>query len=232
MTYRQDSDIIHSYGRYIDRNDSSNLRDRQTFDRYLSPRDNRSTFNVTNEFVQRENRIVWFVSNCDARNDRNRLANEIGRLFPLDRFGRCVSSNKSEEFETILVRYKFYLAFENSNCEDYLTEKTFYNALSHGAIPIIFGPKYENLQRLIPSSSFLHVDQKSNLTKFVEELKSISEDFQRFENFHRWRNDFRLITWKSNYYLDDRFCDLCIKLHVDQEKKTYKNISNWLNRCH
>ena len=34
--------------------------------------------------------------------------------------------------------YKFYLAFENSKCRDYVTEK-FYNALLFSVGPVVFG---------------------------------------------------------------------------------------------
>ena len=33
-------------------------------------------------------------------------------------------------FEKIAINYKFYLAFENSNCHDYVTEK-YYKTLNH-----------------------------------------------------------------------------------------------------
>ena len=34
--------------------------------------------------------------------------------------------------------YKFYLAFENSKCRDYVTEK-FYNALLYSMVPVVYG---------------------------------------------------------------------------------------------
>lgn len=33
--------------------------------------------------------------------------------------------------------YKFYLAFENSNCRDYITEKAYSNALMRNILPIV-----------------------------------------------------------------------------------------------
>jgi hypothetical protein len=38
-----------------------------------------------------------------------------------------------------LRRYKFAIAFENSETDDYVTEK-FYQALLAGAVPIVLGP--------------------------------------------------------------------------------------------
>ena len=36
------------------------------------------------------------------------------------------------------LRYKFYLAFETENCEDYVTEK-FFRSLYAGAVPVVMG---------------------------------------------------------------------------------------------
>ncbi|CAF4342395.1 unnamed protein product, partial [Rotaria sordida] len=54
MTYRQDSDIVHSYGRYIFRNLSYTIRDYQSNDYYLSSHNNQSTFNTRKEFSFRK----------------------------------------------------------------------------------------------------------------------------------------------------------------------------------
>ena len=54
--------------------------------------------------------------------------------------------------------YKFYLAFENSNCVDYITEKFFVNGLKHNILPIVMGASKEAYERSAPFNSFLHVD--------------------------------------------------------------------------
>ena len=232
MTYRQDSDIVHSYGRYIHRNLSYTIRDHQSTDYYLSPTTNQSTYELTGEFHRRQNRILWIVSNCNARSKRNELARQLNTSFPIDQFGQCSSAKKIDNFEQLLLNYKFYLAFENAQCDDYITEKVFYNSLAHGSIPIVLGAQLSTYQKILPARSFIHIEQFANLSQLALHLEEISHDEKIFQSYHHWRRDYRLITWKSNYFLDDRFCDLCLKLHEnDMQRKSYTNFSRWLNRC-
>ena len=79
--------------------------------------------------------VAWFVSNCGARNGRLNYAKELSKYIEVDIYGACgtkrcprVQSNTC--FDMLNRDYKFYLAFENSNCKDYITEKFFVNGLS------------------------------------------------------------------------------------------------------
>ncbi|CAF1259618.1 unnamed protein product [Rotaria sordida] len=231
MTYRQDSDIVHSYGRYIFRNLSYTIRDYQSIDYYLSSPNNQSTFNTRKEFSFRKNRILWFVSNCNTRTKRNEIAENLKKYFHIDQYGKCSNLPIKDNFEQLLFNYKFYLAFENAYCRDYITEKAFYNSLAHGSIPIVLGPNEENYKNILPPNSFIHIDQFKNLKNLADRLDHVSNNIDIFSFYHQWRIDYRLLTWKSNYFIDDRFCDLCIKLHDDLTPKSYLNFSRWLNQC-
>ena len=61
------------------------------------------------------------------------FAKQLSKHIALDIYGKCGSMKcpltKKRECYTKLKRdYKFYLAFENSNCKGYITEKLFWNA--------------------------------------------------------------------------------------------------------
>jgi len=76
-----------------------------------------------------------FVSNCASPNRRLEFVKELQEFIPVDVYGACgsLSCTRLEEHKcfTILAKeYKFYLALENSNCREYITEKLFRNAFT------------------------------------------------------------------------------------------------------
>ena len=78
--------------------------------------------------------MAWFVSNCRETNNRKQYAQELQKYIPVDIYGKCGTktcprSTETECFEMLNRDYKFYLAFENANCKDYITEKFFKNSL-------------------------------------------------------------------------------------------------------
>ena len=74
---------------------------------------------------------VWFVSNCGAVSGRSNFVKELQKYISVDVYGGCgkmkCSKNDKRCFEKLNTDYKFYLAFENSICKDYYTEKLFRN---------------------------------------------------------------------------------------------------------
>ena len=71
------------------------------------------------------------------------LISALQKHIDVDIYGKCGNlqcSRKDEEscWKKVAEEYYFYLAFENSICKDYVTEK-FFNAMNHTVIPITLG---------------------------------------------------------------------------------------------
>ncbi len=118
-TYRLDSTIVTPYERFV-------------------PYDNASLYQAVppkRNYAAGKNRsVAWFVSNCNARNNRLGYAKELAKYIDVDIYGPCGNMNCPRKqakkcFGMLNKQYKFYLAFENSNCKDYITEKFYWNAL-------------------------------------------------------------------------------------------------------
>lgn len=90
---------------------------------------------------------AWFVTHCKTPGERENivksLINELNKFnLTIDIFGPCgnlTCSQYNEECHAVVESdYYFYLAFENSLCEDYVTEKIL-TALKHYAVPVVYG---------------------------------------------------------------------------------------------
>ncbi|CAH0723381.1 unnamed protein product, partial [Brenthis ino] len=123
----------------------------------------------------------------------------------------------------IISGYLFYLVFENSECEEYLTEKCFYNAYSKGAIPVILGPTVENCRLLLPPNSFLHIDNFESPEELAKNIIEISKDDNKLLSYHRWRNDFEVVN-EHGYFGSKSYhlCRICEALNYnDRSNKVY-----------
>jgi glycoprotein 3-alpha-L-fucosyltransferase len=74
------------------------------------------------------------VSNCHEDSTRQKYAQELQKYIPVDIYGKCGTmqcprSTKTKCFEMLERDYKFYLAFENANCKNYITEEFFVDSL-------------------------------------------------------------------------------------------------------
>merc|ERR1719295_1295323 len=86
-----------------------------------------------------------FISNCSFKK-RNKMVGDLQRYgVSVHSYGRC--EHNHDEIQkggqggskiNILQRYKFSLAFENSETDDYITEK-FFGTLQSGSVPVYIG---------------------------------------------------------------------------------------------
>lgn len=121
-----------------------------------------------------------------------------------------------------LEKYLFYLAFENYNCDQYITEKTFKYGYGKGAVPIIMGSKKNHVYRLLPQHSYLHVLDFKNPKALAERLSFINKTLEdSFLMLHEWRKNMEVL---DEYTPSIHFCRMCEALNYNDDKpKVYGN---------
>jgi len=92
------------------------------------------TVNVTslvedNYAAGKTRKVAWLVSNCHPYNNRWTYVQELAKYINVDIFGDC--GKMRAEFKDVNKEYKFYLAFENAHCKDYITEKLLEKGLGY-----------------------------------------------------------------------------------------------------
>lgn len=234
MTYRLDSDIIWPYG--VVRNLKSkkivapsidvvwDIFDDDEDNVKLSTTSHVQDGKLMNTIAGKKKEVAWLVSNCPAKSRRWEYVQELSKHIKVDIYGNCGYRSTCpytrdcfrELFEPT---YFFYLSFENSLCQDYVTEKL-YKPLRYDIIPIVYGGA--NYSRFVPPNSYidaLNYDSPKDLAVYLKKLIENPEEYQKY---------FR---WKKQYRVEDSTsltaCELCKFLHISHETRMYTPLSAW-----
>lgn len=147
-TYKLNSDLIYPY--FVVRNKRGKVVAPKTSVRWIKPKYMKPTEPSVIEKLQNKSiGAAWFVSNCVANNLRIEYLRDLRLEFDklghqIDVFGICEANKKCNIhnmdhcLELVEANYYFYLSFENSFSEDYVTEKVM-TAIDHYAVPVVYG---------------------------------------------------------------------------------------------
>jgi len=114
--------------------------------------------------------------------------------------------------------YKFYLAFENSFCPDYVTEKLF-KPLYYDTVPIVMGSVDYN--SFAPPNSFIDVRDFKSQKQLADYLLMLATSEDLYERYFDWKRDYKVDLSPMNGW-----CNLC-KLAHDPTVKIYHDIKKW-----
>ncbi|KAK9166379.1 hypothetical protein Scep_001570 [Stephania cephalantha] len=165
-----------------------------------------------------------FISNCGARNFRLQALELLEKSkIKIDSYGGC-HRNRDGRVDKVdtLKRYKFSLAFENSNEEDYVTEK-FFQSLVAGAVPVVVGAP--NILDFAPSpESFLHMKEANDVLSVAKAMLHLAEDPEAYNQTVRWKYDgpsdsFKALVDMAAVHSSCRLCiHLATKIRESEEK--------------
>lgn len=147
FTYRLDSDIVYPY--FL-------IKDKRN--KVVGPKIDARWRNISRMLPTKKSIIdklknktlaaAWFVTNCYDRNKRLSFGHAISSALSkynltVDIYGRCgnkicLKDHIRHCLDLVKRSYYFYFAFENSNGEDYVTEKLL-TALNYYAVPVVVG---------------------------------------------------------------------------------------------
>ncbi|XP_026844829.1 glycoprotein 3-alpha-L-fucosyltransferase A-like [Drosophila persimilis] len=210
-TYRRDSTIVTPYSKwvYFDAKVQQKKQDR-------------------NYAANRTKKVAWFVSNCNTENGRLKYALELQKYIEVDIYGfcgklKCDRFNPEKCFKLLENNYKFYLAFENSNCRDYITEKYHQNALNRGVLPIVMGARPGDYKELAPLNSYIHVDDFASPKELADYLKVLDDDDDLYNSFFQWKG--------TGEFINTHFwCRVCAMLHNEEQLREphfYSDYNHW-----
>jgi hypothetical protein len=196
------------------------------------------TFNPNHNYLSGKTRLAYvLLSNCYSQSHRNALLKQMQKhSATIDIVGRCgkkmcqISEENQYNFShsrecrrQMSPKYMFLLAFENSICEDYITEK-FYDSLLFDIVPVVYGGG--DYTKWIPKSAYIDVRDFESVPDLVNFMLYLSKNATAYNAY---------FSWKRYIVSDDPrpklLCEMCIKLHLETiygiEKKTVDLDAYW-----
>ena len=179
MTYKLSSDIFVPYTYYFPRESSSAELNHGS----------------ENYALGKDMLVAWVVSHCGRQRDK--LVKKLMEYIPVHVYGtcsfkfsqnrKCVGRGKKTSCWKNLRRYKFYLAFENANCVDYITEKYWRNSLQNTIVPVVLGGGNYSDKNLAVPGSFVNVMDFSSVKELADHLVMLDNNDTAYNEYFAWR---------------------------------------------
>lgn len=183
--------------------------------------------------------IAWMGSNCVKQVfwPRMGLIYELQKYIQVDTYGKCGNLSclprMSEKCQHLMGEYKFYLSLENAECSDYMTEKFWDTGLIQGAVPVVYGAKKEDYERLAPPRSFIHVSDFESIESLANYLLLLDRNDILYQKYFEWRKHGE-IEMVFPPLVPSSFCDVIKQYHLlKRGLLTAKELSEttWYQGC-
>ncbi|KAL8565344.1 hypothetical protein ACOMHN_029039 [Nucella lapillus] len=155
---------------------------------------------------------------------------ELQKHIDVDIYGgcskrKCPQSTENGCLKFLNKTYHFYASFENSICQDYVTEK-FFKTFTADVVPIVRGGT--NYTRYFPPGTFINTADYSDPKQLAEHLKTLIADRKAYTRLLEAKDRFFVVNKKVS------ICELCEHLHTSgSTRKMYPDFMKWTreNRC-
>ncbi|XP_050683577.1 alpha-(1,3)-fucosyltransferase C-like isoform X1 [Leptidea sinapis] len=239
-TYRLDSEA--KWGYIVIRDSENKIVGPKTNMHWMKLEDMDPVSDNIREIIKSKTKAAaWFVSNCYTKSKREVFvkslqAELINYDLKIDIYGKCgplKCPHESDECNKKLeTDYYFYLSFENSFAEDYVTEKLLHS-LQNNAVPIVFGAA--NYTRFMPDGIYLNA-RELGVKKLAEKMNELIENQEMYIEYFKWKNHYSYYRRFESIETDDycRFCSILYDDELVKKKSTYENFKDWWNppnRC-
>ncbi len=154
------------------------------------------------------------ISDCQTNKQRLEYIYELKKYIPVDIYGKCSTlkcpSGNVNCREYLSTRYKFFFAFENSLCSDYITEK-FFDTLAYMTVPVVLGAG--DYTYYAPKSAFINVLDYPKPKELAEYLIYLNANSTAYLEFFKWKKFIHkdLSMSDKNSYL----CEICARAQLE-----------------
>ena len=129
------------------------------------------------------------MSHCETVGQREQLVRSLQKYIPVHIYGECGDRKCPDDdhcHEYLSDNYKFYLAFENSLCIDYVTEKLTLS-LRHDFVPVTYS--WINDSHALPPHSYINALDFKSVKHLADYLIQLDENEEEYLKYFEWKKD-------------------------------------------
>uniref|UniRef100_A0A8R1I303 Fucosyltransferase n=1 Tax=Caenorhabditis japonica TaxID=281687 RepID=A0A8R1I303_CAEJA len=227
-TYLYSSDAIHKYGSFLIPTQVAESRGFKVQSFYVQPKRLKKT----------KSGVFGLISNCHTDSKRELALKELAKHINVTIGGKCASEDglksicpQGAECLDVFEQYPFYIAIENTVCNDYVTEKI-WGRITVPSIPIVMRRKV--YEKILPPKSFIAMDDYRNPREMANHLRALETNQTAYSEYFEWRQrgTWTSAPWNAPGYRNGlcRVCELLWKSGTNgTEPKSYENIWKWFD---
>ncbi|KAI6213145.1 hypothetical protein M3Y94_00115700 [Aphelenchoides besseyi] len=134
-------------------------------------------------------KVLVPISNCHANSNRTKYLEALGKHINLTKVGRCYSQRvDAQTLHKLIAEHYFIIAFENSICPEYTTEK--YWRLKNLTVPVILSRGVTNTN-LVLNGTFIAASDFESPRKLAAYLNSLINDKSKYMEYFEWTKRYR-----------------------------------------
>ncbi|XP_053390912.1 glycoprotein 3-alpha-L-fucosyltransferase A-like, partial [Mercenaria mercenaria] len=191
----------------------------------------REAYISEDELIRSKKRTALMImSHCNTPANRLKYVTKLRKFIDVDILGACGTKwtcgirFKHDDCFKIINQYKFFLAFENSFCNNYFSEKVFDN-FDYDTVMVTRGGKKGQINQILPVGTFLSTDDFKNAKELGLYLKSIKNE--TYLNIIRRKQQFTSFRSYESVF-QKAMCEICERMNnADMYKKTIEDIDKW-----
>ena len=186
---------------------------------------------VRNYAQEKTGLVAWAVSNCRSRL-RLDYVRQLQKYVSVTVYGKCncyfqkrrFCKHHDKDCKKELSKYKFYLAFENDFCHDYVTEK-YWERIEQDVVPVVMGSNYDGLA--LPGS-YIDASDFESIQELADYLLYLDKNDDEYNKYFAYKK-------RSEFGHPSIYCRICEKLNSNEVKQhsqvTLSQEFNYENYC-
>ena len=163
---------------------------------------------------------LWIASDCYTRSNREEYIKILQKYIDVDVVGKCSAGKKEwncgkryvhDDCYNVLNDYKFFLAFESSLCEDYITEKIFEN-YNYDVVIVVRGGNFRNnTSQVLQGATYINVDSFESIEALGLYLQELGRDVHQYASILESKS--RTVALPFHHVYQNSLCTLCDTIH-------------------